>query len=194
MYPDDAGALARLAAGGDETAWAQLVRRFSGLVWSVTRACGLGTADAEDVFQTTWLRLTEHIGRLNEPDRVGAWLATTARRESIKIINGRRRVSPTDDLDALDAGDQDAPEALLVQSEEQAAEHARLRTVWSAYEQLPARCRELLRVLFATPPLPYTEIADLLGIAVGSIGPTRGRCLRQVRELLGDAEPRSASA
>jgi DNA-directed RNA polymerase specialized sigma24 family protein len=96
-------------------------------------------------------------------------------------------VSPTDDLDTLDGNDGGAPEEALVAAEEQAAEHARLRTVWSAYQQLPQRCRELLRVLFANPPLPYTEIADLLGIAVGSIGPTRGRCLRQVRELLGDA-------
>ena len=78
------GDLAKAAAGGDEAAWRALVERFSGLIWSVTRAYRLGAADAADVFQTTWLRLAEHIGRLDHPEYVGAWLATTARRESLR--------------------------------------------------------------------------------------------------------------
>ena len=184
MYADDAGGLARLAAAGDEAAWSGLVRLFGGLVWSVARAHGLGTADAEEVFQTTWLRLTEHVGRLKEPDRVGAWLATTARNESLKTIRAGRRAAPTDDLDLLDRGDDVTPELLLLESEEAAAQSARVRRVWSAYQQLPARCRELLRVLIATPPLPYAQVATMFGIAVGSIGPTRGRCLRQLRDML----------
>ncbi len=178
-----------MAADGDEEAWGVLVKRFSGLVWSVARAHGLGTADAEEVFQTTWLRLTEHIGRLKEPGRVGAWLATTARHESLKAIRAGRRTTPTDDVEALDPGDERTPESLLLESEDNAAETARLRRVWAAFHQLPDRCRELLRVLIATPPLPYTDIAAMFGIAVGSIGPTRGRCLRQLRELLGEAGP-----
>jgi len=184
---DDPGVLVRAAASGDETAWAALVERFSGLVWSVARAHNLSNADAEEVFQTTWLRLTEHVGRLKEPDRVGAWLATTARNESLKTIRAGRRATPTDDLETLDVPSPDAtPEALAVASEEATAAADRLRRVWEAFQLLPQRCRELLRVLVAVPPLPYIEIAAMLGIAVGSIGPTRGRCLSQLRDLLGE--------
>jgi RNA polymerase sigma factor (sigma-70 family) len=185
---DDPGVLVRAAASGDETAWAALVERFSGLLWSVARAHGLGNADAEEVFQTTWLRLTEHVGRLKEPERVGAWLATTARHESLKTIRAGRRTTPTDDVERLDVTSPDAtPEAVAVATEDATAEADRLRRVWDAFQRLPERCRELLRVLVAVPPLPYVEIAAMFGIAVGSIGPTRGRCLRQLRELLGEA-------
>jgi RNA polymerase sigma factor (sigma-70 family) len=180
---DDPGTLVRLAADGDESAWSALVRRFSGLVWSVTRAHNLGSADAEEVFQTTWLRLTEHVGRLKEPDRVGAWLATTARHESLKLIRAGKRAAPTDDLDSLDLGDEDSPETQFLNAEQAAADDLTKRRLWAAYQQLPDRCRELLRVLIAEPPLPYTEISAMFGIAIGSIGPTRGRCLRQLREL-----------
>jgi RNA polymerase sigma factor (sigma-70 family) len=187
VQADDAGSaagqLVRLAAGGDESAWSALVRRFSGLVWSVARAHNLRGADAEEVFQTTWLRLTEHVGRLKEPDRVGAWLATTARHESLKLIRSGKRAAPTDDLDSLDHGDDDSPEMQLLNAEQAAADDLTKRRLWAAFQRLPDRCRELLRVLIADPPLPYTEISAMFGIAIGSIGPTRGRCLRQLREL-----------
>jgi RNA polymerase sigma factor (sigma-70 family) len=184
VQPVDAAVLVRAAADGDESAWAELVERYSGLVWSVARAHRLATADAEEVFQTTWLRLTEHVARLKEPERVAAWLATTARNESLKAIRAAKRSAPTDDLDALDHGDDATPERHLLESEA-AADDARLRgRLWSAFQQLPDRCRDLLRVLIATPPLSYAEISATFGIAIGSIGPTRGRCLRQLRELL----------
>ena len=183
MQGEDAGTLVRLAADGDESAWAALVRRFSGLVWSVARSHNLGGADAEEVFQTTWLRLTEHVGRLKEPDRVGAWLATTARHESLKIIRAGKRSAPTDDLDALDLGDDDSPEMRFLDAEQAAADDVTKQQLWAAFQRLPDRCRELLRVLIADPPLSYTEISAMFGIAIGSIGPTRGRCLRQLREL-----------
>jgi RNA polymerase sigma factor (sigma-70 family) len=163
----DPSGLVRAAASGDEAAWAALVERFSGLVWSVARAHGLSNADAEEVFQTTWLRVTEHVGRLKEPDRVGAWLATTARNESLKTIRAGQRATPTDDLETWDVVSPDAtPETLAVASEEATAEADRLRRVWDAFQRLPERCRELLRMLVAVPPLPYIEIAALLGIAV----------------------------
>jgi RNA polymerase sigma factor (sigma-70 family) len=183
VQAEDAGALVRLAAEGDESAWSALVRRFSGLVWSVARSHNLGGADAEEVFQTTWLRLTEHVGRIKEPDRVGAWLATTARHESLKIIRAGKRAAPTDDLDALDLGDDDSPETRFLDAEQSAADDATKQRLWAAFQRLPDRCRELLRVLIADPPLSYTEISAMFGIAIGSIGPTRGRCLRQLREL-----------
>jgi RNA polymerase sigma factor (sigma-70 family) len=179
--------LVRSAAQGDEKAWAGLVHGFSGLVWSIARAHGLGYADAEEVFQTTWLRLTEHVGRLKQPQHVGAWLATTARHESLKAIRAGRRATPTDDLDALDSGDDVTPEAVALESEAAAGDAARLRDMWSAFQQLPDRCRALLRVLVSTPPMHYTQISEMFGIPVGSIGPTRGRCLQRLRVLL--AEP-----
>jgi RNA polymerase sigma factor (sigma-70 family) len=190
---EDTGALVKSAASGDNGAWSALVARFGRLVWSVARAHGLRDADAEEVFQTTWLRLAEHVGRLREPDRVGAWLATTARHEAFKVIRARKYASPTDDLDRLDRGDEVTPETLLLNAEEASADAARARLVWSAFQQLPARCQELLRVLLATPPLPYVDVAAMFGIAVGSIGPTRGRCLDQLRALLAGSVPTGES-
>src|SRR4051812_19903053 len=84
--PDDTGALVTAAAAGDRTAWAALVERFGRLVWSVARSHQLEKADAEEVYQMTWLRLTEHIDRLKQPERIAAWLATTARNESLMVI------------------------------------------------------------------------------------------------------------
>jgi RNA polymerase sigma factor (sigma-70 family) len=184
-YPDDVGVLVQDAAAGDAAAWTALVTRFSGLVWSVARAHRLGSADAEEVFHATWLRLTENLTRLREPDRVGPWLATTARNESLKVIRLGTRTTITDDLQVLDrASAEESPEAAVLESEEGAARLRRARELWSAFHQLPGRCQQLLRLLIAAPPPSYADIAALLGIAVGSIGPTRGRCLGQLRVLL----------
>jgi len=97
--PGEVGQLVTSAASGDATAWQALAERFSGLVWSVTRAFRLGNADAADVFQTTWLRLAENIGRIEQPDRVGAWLATAARRECLQCLRMAGRAVPTDDIE-----------------------------------------------------------------------------------------------
>ena len=102
MSPDDTGKLVRGAADGDEVAWRGLVARFSNLVWAVARAHRLANADAADVYQTTWLRLAEHIGRIEQPDRVGAWLATAARRECLQSLRMSAKSAPTDDMDRLD--------------------------------------------------------------------------------------------
>jgi RNA polymerase sigma factor (sigma-70 family) len=188
VHTDHPGVLVRSAAGGNEAAWAALVQRFSGLVWSIARAHQLGTADAEEVFQTTWLRLTENVSRLKDPERVGAWLATTARNESLKVIRLGTRATVTDDPSQLDRGsDEGTPEDVVIESEEGAARARRLRQVWSAFWRLPGRCQQLLRMLIASPPPSYADIAVALDIAVGSIGPTRARCLQQLRTLL--AEP-----
>jgi RNA polymerase sigma factor (sigma-70 family) len=187
-HPDDTSVLVGLAAAGDRTAWVPLVQRFSRLVWSVARSYGLTNADAEDVFQTTWLRLAEHLGRINDPDRVGGWLATTARREALRLIAARARTVLTTDLDVLDHAREDVtPEQAVLDMERQKADNRRLREVWEAFGHLPQPCQRLLRLLIASPPLRYAEIAVTLDIAVGSIGPTRGRCLQRLRTLL--AEP-----
>lgn len=191
MSPPTTGTLVQSAASGDQAAWSALVARFSGLVWSVARAHRLTTSDAEEVYQTTWLRLTEHISRIKEPDHVGAWLATTARHESLRIIRLGGRLTVTDDPSLLDPGsEQDSPERAVLDSEAAAAQRQRARRVWSAFHRLPDRCRQLLGLLVvAAPPLSYTEIAATLGIAVGSIGPIRARCLRRLRGLVAGPDP-----
>ncbi|MGH8823299.1 MAG: RNA polymerase sigma factor [Jiangellaceae bacterium] len=172
--------LLRDAAGGDQRAWDQLVERYSRLVWAVTRGHRLAYADSADVFQTTWLRLVEHLGRLRDPEHLAGWLSTTARHESLRILRMGRRERPEEDL----AGERDpvrvagpGPEASLLADEERAS-------VATAFARLSERCRALLRLVVAEPGLSYAEVALALDIPVGSIGPTRGRCLRQLKDLL----------
>jgi RNA polymerase sigma factor (sigma-70 family) len=139
------------------------------------------------VFQTTWLRLTEHAGRLKDPERVGAWLATTARNESLKVIRAGGRLTVTDDPHLLDRASAESPERAALDAEDAAARVRRAQRLWAAFGRLPARCQRLLRLLIAAPPPSYAEIAQLLDIAIGSIGPTRARCLNHLRTLF--AEP-----
>jgi RNA polymerase sigma factor (sigma-70 family) len=182
--PDDTGQLVRGAAGGDEIAWRGLVARFSGLVWAVARAHRLAAADAADVFQTTWLRLAEHIGRIERPERVGAWLATAARRECLQHLRTAGRALPTDDMDRLDitpaVGNPTEAAVLAAEKEREDADLA--AALWRAFDRIPGRCRELLRVLMASPPPSYAEVAAALGVPLGSIGPTRARCLQRLRD------------
>ena len=184
MGPDDTGQLVRGAADGDEVAWRGLVERFSGLVWAVARAHRLTNADAADVFQTTWLRLAEHIHGIEHPDRVGAWLATAARRECLQSLRSAGRTLPTDDMDRLDitpaVGNPTEETVLTAEQEREDADRAAV--AWRALDRLSARCRELLRVLMASPPPSYAEVAAALGLPLGSIGPTRARCLQRLRE------------
>jgi RNA polymerase sigma factor (sigma-70 family) len=182
----DTGQLVIGAANGDAASWQALVERFSGLVWSVTRAYRLGYADAADVFQTTWLRLAEHIRRIDQPERVGTWLATAARRECLQCMRTSGRAVPTDDTERLEgtpALDNPTEEAILA-AEREREDAQRSVALWRAVSRLPARCHELLRVLMASPPPSYAEVAAALDLPVGSIGPTRARCLRALREEL----------
>ncbi len=174
------------AADGDKDAWQALVGRFSGLIWSITRAYRLPGADAADVFQTTWLRLAEHIRRIDDPERIGAWLATAARRECLQNIRASARAIPSDDMSRFESvgADNNPTEEAILAAEREQEDTQRAATVWRALERLSARCRELLRVLMASPPPSYAEVAAALGIPVGSIGPTRARCLRKLREEL----------
>jgi RNA polymerase sigma factor (sigma-70 family) len=186
VHPTEAGRLARAAAANDGSAWTALVEGFSGLVWSVARGYRLGHADAADVFQTTWLRLAEHLGRIENPERVGAWLATTARHESLRVVRGASRVVLTADADLLGPGqaDEETPERAVLDAEQAQLDDARAALLWRAFGALSARCQKLLRVLIATPPPNYAEVAAALDMPLGSIGPTRARCLRHLRERL----------
>ena len=170
----------RDASRGDAGAWSALVDRFAPLVWSIARGYRLRDQDAADVSQMTWLRLAEHIGRLREPERVGAWLATTAGRESLAVIRRRKWLVPMEEtsLNETPNGDvSDQPAESMLR----AAESAEL---WSAFSELAPRSQLLLRLLFADPQPSYQEIAALTGMPLGSIGPTRARCLQELRERL----------
>lgn len=172
----DVAQLVRAAADGDQASWDHLVERYTALVWSIVRAHRLSGADAADAVQTTWLRAVEHLDRLREPDRLGAWLATTARHESLRAIRLASRQVPTDmDLVAEPADEAPVDAHLL--------EHERDRTLWSALGRLNERCRILLRMLIAEPAPSYEEIGAALEMPIGSIGPTRGRCLERLRDL-----------
>ncbi|MDF5753811.1 sigma-70 family RNA polymerase sigma factor [Spongiactinospora sp. TRM90649] len=172
------------AAGGDADAWRALVDRYQGLVWAVARGYGLGGGDAEEVFQVTWLRLAEHIARIKDPDRVGAWLAATARNEALRALRRGGRLRPTGDPQALETTDDRSPEVVALETEAAAEADARTAQLWLAFQALPERCRRLLRVLIADPSPGYAAAAEALGMPVGSIGPTRARCLTKLRVLL----------
>lgn len=178
------------AAKGDRAGWEALVQRYSGLVWAVTRGYRLSPADSADVFQTTWLRLTEHLDRIEKPGQVGSWLATTARRESLRVARSSTRTVPADEatLVALGQSDDYSPEQAVLDAEGALLASERAARLWRAFGQLTKNCKELLRVLMAAPPPSYAEVSAALGIPVGSIGPTRARCLQRLRERLADQD------
>jgi len=170
-------ALIRAAGGGDEAAWAELVSRYSGMVWAVARGHRLGPADAADVVQTVWLRLVEHLDRLHDPEHVGGWLATTTRHECLRVIRRAGRELPDEDIEASAdslAAPEPSPESVVLADE-------RKVLLWQALERLPERCRTLLRALAMAPDGGYAEISAALGMPIGSIGPTRARCLDRLR-------------
>lgn len=164
------------ARNGDQIAWDRIVDRYAPLVWSVCRRHGIAGSDADDVGANTWLRLVEHLGSLREPAALPGWLAITTERECFQWLRRSGRVVPTDDDDELTRGAEAAPgiEARLEQEERRIA----LR---DAFGQLSARCRQLLEMLFADPPVAYVEVAPALGVAVGAIGAMRQRCLESLR-------------
>jgi RNA polymerase sigma factor (sigma-70 family) len=170
----DAGALVRAAADGDQHAWSALVDRYSKLVWAIARTHRLSADDASDVSQTTWLRLAEHIARLQDPSKVGGWLATTARHESLRVLRGAGRQIPMGE-------DMPEPASATPGLDEELLRGERDTLLWRAFSRLPARDQSLLRLLMSDPMPSYDEIGAALGMPVGSIGPTRARCLERLR-------------
>lgn len=166
--------LFQAAANGDSQAWDALVQRFSGLVWSITRAHRLNTANAADVNQTVWLRLVENLDRIRQPDRVGAWLAAVTRHECLRVIRKTGREIPT-------ASPEPAAHQPAHDIDTHLLDHERHAALLHAIERLPPQWRTLTRLLMADPPPSYQEIAAGLGIPIGTIGPTRQRILQRLR-------------
>ena len=169
--------LVRASAGGSETAWNELVRRYSPLVMAVTRTYQLTADDAKDVSQTVWLRLVENLANLREPEALPGWLATTAQRECIRQLRQGRRVLPVDPHTdgALQMCETADPDTDVLRAEL----HQALR---DGLADLPARDQALLKLRAADPPKSYEEISQLLGMPIGSIGPTLRRSLDRLRE------------
>ena len=163
---------------GDERAWHEIVDRYTPLLASVIRRFRLTTAGAQDVAQTVWLRLVEHLGSLREPRALPTWIITTGRRECLRSVSDQRRVMPLDPQDPswlATAADEADPGAELVRAE-------RHEALLAGLAELPARQRELLLLLMADPPLSYEVISQRTGIAHGGIGPSRSRALARLRQ------------
>ena len=172
--------------GGDRPALDDLVATVTPLLWRTVRETGLDSAAAEDVIQTVWLALLRKAESIREPGTVVKWLITTARREAWRVSKRVRTeagrtggVLGVDDEEQLDLPEQreSLPDETVFRTTEQ-------RRLWEHVQLLPPRCRQLISVIaFADRP-DYAHIAESLGMPVGSIGPTRGRCLAKLRDQL----------
>jgi RNA polymerase sigma factor (sigma-70 family) len=185
-HTDTVSLVARCRAG-DASAWAVLVRRYQRLVYAVVLRAGCDEHTAADVFQTVFARLLEHLPRITQPEKLQAWIVTTAKRE---VLRERRLAGRTVSLTRADGDDaledtvaDDSPLAEVVLEELQ-----QLDLVRGGLDRLDTRCRDLLLLLFRDEDehVPYDEVARRLAIPVGSVGPTRARCLGKLRRLVTD--------
>ena len=161
----DAHDLVQAAAAGDARGWDDLVERFGALVWSTARAYGLSPAEGADVVQTTWLRLAEQLGRLRDGrDRIGVWLASTARQESLRLLGAR--------VGVVDDPGQGEPAATATPQEPEVM-------LWRVLRDLPEHCRRLLRILSAVPPPDQEELAAALDLMVADVPAARAACLEE---------------
>lgn len=174
---DEIARLVQAAARGSQTAWNDIVTEFEGMMWAVTRAHRLSDTDCADVVQSTWLRLLERLGDIKDPGRVGAWLATTARRECLRVLrNARREVLCGDASDEQESAGETLDAALLSAERNDA--------LWRCFGRLRESDQALLRLLMADPRPTYQEISAGTGMPVGAIGPTRARALDRLRREL----------
>jgi DNA-directed RNA polymerase specialized sigma24 family protein len=163
--------LVQAAAAGDAHGWDALVERFGALVWSTARAYGLSPDEGADAAQTTWLRLVEQLGRLQDGrDRIGVWLASTARRESLRLLAARA----TGHADAA----REAPEPPAT------ARPGREVLLWRVVGDLPEPCRRVLRILSTEPPPAQDELAAALGLEVADVPAARAACLEEFRHRM----------
>lgn len=175
--------LVQACIAGDGEAWATLVERYNRLVYSVPRRMGMSTSDCEDVTQNVFVILHRYLGSLQDQTRLSAWLITTARRESWAQA---RRNRPSDELDERMASPVEVNSSDVEELE-------RAQTVRDALGRIDEKCRELLKALFLAPDEPdYQAIATRLGMAIGSIGPTRARCFKKMEKVLAEMGVESA--
>ena len=169
--------LVNRARTGERQAWDALVERYAPLIWSICRKYQLDAADAEDAAQSIWLKLVDHLGNLRDPAALPGWLATTTRRECVRILRATPR--PSDAGYVLNAGTIPDDHARMAKQDLLAAErHAALREVFG---QLSPSCQQLIALLIHDHALSYAQISARLDIPVGSIGPNRRRCLDKLR-------------
>jgi len=170
-------ALVAGASSGDQSAWYEIVERYSPLVWGICARFQLNNHDREDVAQNVWLLLVEQLGKLREPAALPGWLATTTHRECLRVVTAARKSEQrgTKLDDELQFVDDTVIEEEILMAERNAA----LR---EAFAELPPRCQRLLAMLVDDPPHSYAQISETLDIAVGSIGPQRARCLERLRK------------
>jgi len=176
MRDDPTVNLVMRARDGDRSAWNGLVEQYAPLVWSVCRRFSLVGADADDIGQSVWLRLVEHLAAIRDPAALPGWLATTTRRECLRLLRARQdreRFEAAAESDAAARAAPTADEVIL------AAE--RNNAIRAGFAQLPPACQELLSLLARDPPLTYAEISAKLGGRIGGLGPRRGRCLEKLR-------------
>ena len=171
---------------GDESSWEALVSRYQRLIYAIPRRAGLTDDQAAEVFQNVFLTLFEKMNEINDPDRLHAWLVTTTRRKTWRLLTRERSLQAGrgDDSTAVDevlasaVDDAPLPDERLIRLEEQ----YRIRV---ALAELDERCQRLLVMLYyRVEPAPYSEIAAAFGTPEGSIGPTRARCLKKLLQLL----------
>ncbi|MBO0867990.1 MAG: sigma-70 family RNA polymerase sigma factor [Micromonosporaceae bacterium] len=180
------GDLVERVRAGDQGAWRALTRRCTPLLWSVARTLRLSREDGADAIQTTWLRLVERIDTIRDPERIAGWLSTTMRNECLAVLRRQARQLPTQDWD-LEPDPGDPLDAALLRDERDAQ-------LWQAFGKLGKACQRLLWALLVDPQPSYAEVAEALGMPIGSIGPTRQRCLASLRRLLAESAARDEPA
>jgi RNA polymerase sigma factor (sigma-70 family) len=168
-----------MARDGDPGAWEELVARFGGMIAATGRRHRLSASDVAELQQTTWLRLVENLHRIEQPERIGGWLATTARRESLQLL--KRAAKYRSGADQMLAN---MPDRHLAEPDARPIAEERETVLRAAWGRLKPRCQDLLSLLITDDPVGYKDLSQLLQMPVGSIGPTRARCLEHLRRLV----------
>ncbi len=176
---DDLERLFSRCRNGDSEAWQGLVERFKSLVYSIPRRYGLNAEDCADVFQTTFQRLYQNMDRIDSAHGIPRWLAQTASREALQRKRTQKYTTDESisDLEELLASDDRTAEAEMMAAEES-------EVLRRSVGRLPSRCRDLITMLYLDGDIPYLEVAERMKMPVGSIGPTRARCLEKLRRML----------
>lgn len=175
-------ALVAACRNGEQKAWDTLVQRYERLIYTIPLRYGMTKAEAEDVFQAVWLTLLRHLDSLREPDRLAAWLVTTTKHacwSQRRKHSAELHLIPDHPLWAKESGPVEQPTEEIIEQYEQQFNLSK------ALSRLEEPCRGLLRALYYDTNSPsYQEISQKFKMPIGSIGPTRARCLQKLRQLL----------